>query len=66
MEDNIVAVVGLDKFTGFIMAVTSCDLEDSQRYAKHYRNVGYNARVVSYEELDRMMEEEKRYRMKYR
>ena len=65
MEDNVVAVVALDKGTGFIQTVTSCLLEDSQSYAKYYRNIGYNARVVEYEELDRMMERERRYRKLY-
>ena len=66
MEDNVVAVVGMDKGTGFIHAVTSCSKEDSQRYAKYYRSIGYKARVVDYEELNKILEEEKRYRMEYR
>lgn len=65
MEDEVVCVVALDKGTGFIGTTTSCSREDSQKYAKYYRNIGYNARVVTYEELDRMMEEEKQYRMQY-
>lgn len=65
MEDNTVAVVALDKNTGFIQTVTSCCMEDSQHYAKYYRGQGYNARVVDYETLDKMLEEEKQYRMKY-
>lgn len=65
MEDNVVAVVGIDKGTGFINAVTSCYVEDSKRFAKYYRSIGYSARVVSYEELDMMLEEERQYRMKY-
>lgn len=66
MEDTVVAVVGLDKLTGFVVTVTSCDAKDAQRYAKYYRSVGYNSRVVDYETLDKMLEEEKQYRMKYR
>ena len=60
MENNVVAVVGLDKGTGFISAVTSCYVDDSQKFAKYYRSIGYNSRVVSYEELDMMIEEERR------
>lgn len=65
MEDNVVWVVGLDKHTGFNMATTSCDKEDAQKYAKYYRNIGYNARVFTYDELDKMLEEEMKYRTKY-
>lgn len=65
MEDNVVAVVGFDKGTGFIKAVTSCDKEDSQHYAKYYRSIGYNARVLTYEELAKIQEEEKQYRIQY-
>jgi hypothetical protein len=65
MEDNVVAVVALDKGTGFIHTVTSCLMEDSQHYAKYYRSIGYNARVITYEELDRMIEKEKQYRKLY-
>ena len=66
MEDNVVAVVGFDKGTRFIKAVTSCDKEDSQRYAKYYRSIGYNASVLTYEELEKVQEEEKRYRAQYK
>lgn len=65
MKDNVVAVLALDKGTGFIQTVTSCLMEDSQHYAKHYRSIGYNARVVDYEELNKMLEEESNYRMQY-
>lgn len=63
MGDNIVAVVGFDKGTGFIKAITSCDIENSQRYAKYYRGIGYNARVLSYEEFIKVQEKEKKLRM---
>lgn len=65
MEDNVVAVLGLDKGTGFIKAVTSCLMEEAQRFAKYYRSIGYKAKIVGYEELTKMLEEEKQYRMKY-
>lgn len=63
MVDNVVAVVGIDKGTGFIRAVTSCNLEDSQMYAKYYRRIGYGAKVLTYEELSEMQEKEKQYIM---
>ena len=63
-RDNLtVCVVALDKGTGFIKTVTSCDIEDSQKYAKYYRAIGYNSRVLTYEELDRLQEEEKGKRL---
>lgn len=63
MEENTVAVVGFDKNTGFVRAVTSCDKEDSQHYAKYYRSIGYHARVLSYEELESVLEKEKKERI---
>lgn len=62
MVNNVVAVVGFDKGTGFIKAVTSCDIEDSQRYAKYYRGIGYSARVLGYEEFVKVQEKEKKLR----
>lgn len=47
----MVAVVAFDKSDGLIKTVTSCDAQEAQRYAKYYRSVGYNARVMSYDEL---------------
>lgn len=60
--DNTVCVVALDKGTGFIKTVTSCDKQDAQKYAKHYRNIGYNARVLRYDELEEMQKEELKLR----
>ena len=62
MTNNVVTVVGLDKHTGFIKAVTSCNIEDSQRYAKYYRSIGYNAKVLTYEEFSELQEKEKKLR----
>lgn len=58
MEDNVVCVAALDKGTGYIGPVTSCDAKDAQYYAKYYRSIGYNARVLTYEELGRLQEQE--------
>ena len=60
--DNTVCVVALDKGTGFIKTVTSCDKQDAQKYAKHYKNIGYNARVLRYDELEEMQKEELKLR----
>lgn len=58
-RDNLtVCVVGLDKGTGFIKTVTSCDIEDSQKYAKYYRAIGYNSRVMTYKELEEYQRKE--------
>lgn len=62
MDNNTVCVVALDKGTGFIKTVTSCDKQDAQKYAKHYRNIGYNARVLRYDELEEMQTEELKLR----
>ena len=60
--DNTVCVVALDKGTGFIKTVTSCDTQDAQKYAKYYRNIGYNSRVLRYDELEEMQSEELKLR----
>lgn len=57
-NDNVVAVVAFGKSDGLIKAVTSCDAQDAQRHAKYYRSVGYNARVMSYDELDEVQRKE--------
>ena len=64
-DDEVVAVIGRDRHTGFIKAITSCDRRHSQRYANYYRKIGYNASVVTYEELDEIQDEEKKRRMEY-
>lgn len=58
----VVCVIATDKGTGFIKTCTSCDDTDAQRYAKYYRSIGYNARVVTYEELEEIQEKEKQER----
>lgn len=57
--DEVVVVVALEKGTGFIKTVTSCDKKDAQLYAGYYRRIGYGARVVTYEELAELEEKEK-------
>lgn len=54
----VVCVIAVEKSTGFIKTCTSCDDMDAQRYAKYYRSIGYNSRVVTYEELDQILENE--------
>lgn len=51
----VVCVAALDKYTGEIKTTTSCEQEDSQRYTRYYRSIGYNARVLTYEQLDILM-----------
>lgn len=63
MEDEVVCVVALDRATGFIKTCTSCERENASHYAKYYRSIGYNARILTYEELDILQEKEKRERM---
>lgn len=59
MDNNeIVAVVGFDSANSS-KAVTSCYLKDAQRYAKYYRSIGYHARVMTYDELDALLDKER-------
>lgn len=59
MDDDIVAVVALDRYSGAIKTVTSCAVEDSQVFARYYRSIGYRAKVVDYGTFDKMVEEER-------
>lgn len=61
--DEVVCVIATDKNTGYITTCTSCDISDSKHYAKYYRSIGYNSRVVTYAELDILLEEEKQERL---
>ena len=59
MDNNeIVAVVGFDSANSS-KAVTSCYRKDAQRYAKYYRSIGYHARVMTYDELDTLLDNER-------
>ena len=58
-ENEVVFVAALDKRTGFIKTGTSCDRKDANHYAKYYRSIGYNARILTYEELDKIEEQER-------
>ena len=58
-DNEVVFVAALDKGTGYIRTGTSCDRKDANRYAKYYRSVGYNARILTYEELDKIEEHER-------
>ena len=57
--DEVVCVIATDKNTGYI----SCDKSDSNHYAKYYRSIGYNSKVVTYAELDILLEKEKQERI---
>lgn len=59
MDNNeIVAVVGFDS-ANYSKAVTFCCRKDAQRYAKYYRSIGYHARVMTYDELDSLLDKER-------
>lgn len=58
-ENEVVFVAELDKGTGRIKTGTSCDRKDAGRYAKYYRSIGYNARILTYEELNKIEEQER-------
>lgn len=59
LENEVVCVVALDKGTGYIRTATSCDRKDARHYAKCYRSIGYNARILTYKELEKLEEQEK-------
>lgn len=63
--NNAVAVVAFDKNTKQSKAITSCDKKDAQTYAKYYRKIGYNARVMEYDELDELVKRESKEMKKY-
>lgn len=49
---------------GRIVTCTSCYRKDAQHYASYYRSIGYNSRVLTYDELETLEEkikEENRY-----
>lgn len=58
MEDEDVCVVAFDRGTGYSGTCTSCIREDAPRCAKYYRSIGYNARILTYEKLDILLEKE--------
>ena len=58
-ENEVVFVAALDKGTGRIKTGTSCDRKDAVCYAKYYHSIGYNARILTYEELDKIEEQER-------
>ena len=58
-EKEVVFVAATVKGTGRIKTGTSCDRKDANRYAKYYRSIGYNARILTYEELDKIEEKER-------
>lgn len=62
VENEVVFVAALDKGTGFIRTGTSCDRKDASHYAKYYRSIVYNARILTYEELEKLekLEEQER------
>jgi hypothetical protein len=59
MDDNkIVFVVGFDKYSKRSKAVTSCCRKGAQDMAKYYRSIGYNARVLSEDEWNNILDKE--------
>ena len=58
-DNEVVFVAAMDKGTGHIRTGTSCDRKDANHYAKYYRNIGYNARIFTYEELEKLEERER-------
>ena len=59
VNNEPVAVIAIDRGTGYIETVTSCDREDAWKYAKHYRSIGYKARIVEYDTLEQLLENER-------
>lgn len=63
VTDEDIVVIATDKNTGYIQTVTVCDRKDASKYAKYYRSVGYNSRIVTREELDSIHKRECKDRM---
>ena len=63
--NNVVAVVAFDKNTRKSKAVTSCNKKNAQTYAKYYRRIGYNARVMEYDKVDKLIRRESEEMKKY-
>ena len=61
-DDETVCVLAMDT-AGFVKTSTSCARKDAQHYAKYYRSIGYHSRAVTYEELEKIGEEESRRRL---
>ena len=58
-ENEVVFVAAMDKGIGYRRTGTSCERKDANHYAKYYRSIGYNARILTYEELKKIEEQEK-------
>lgn len=56
--NEVVAVVAFDKRTRYIRTITSCKRKDANHYARYYRSIGYNARILMDEELEKTQTEE--------
>ena len=50
-----------ENVNGLLDAIADFDHweKDASRYAKYYRSIGYNARILTYDELDKLEEREK-------
>lgn len=63
MSDTV-WVVAFDKKTGLSKTVTSCGVGDSTRIAKYYRGIGYNARILTYDQVLDILQKESDERCK--
>lgn len=64
-ETTDVIVAAINKRTKEIETYTICPKEDSQRYAKYYRGIGYSAKVLSMEQFDEYYDNQLRNAAKY-
>lgn len=60
MEEQVI-VCAFNKGTNFNLGYPStvCDRKDAQKEAKYYRSIGYNAKVLTFDEYDELIEREK-------
>lgn len=61
-QNEVVCVVAFDKRTRYIRTITSCKRKDANHYARYYRSIGYIARILTYEELEKAQAEEAKER----
>lgn len=57
--DNLRWVIALDRRTGKRMEFTMCDLSNAAFYQSKYRIGGYDAKVLTADEVEKFAEDEK-------
>jgi len=56
-NDEVVFVAALNG-AGFIKTGTSCNRDDAAYYSRYYHSIGYNTKVMTYDELHKAQQNE--------